>query len=101
MTPVRLVFYVVDPFSDDRQVIAALVASGQGVTVVRAPVTDLPEAARANAERILRDLDAATTLEPLPFEAGAQVVGGAMLSAPVPPDDAPAWVRRSLLPRAA
>lgn len=101
MTPIRLVFYVVDPFADVRQVIAALVASEHGVTVVRAPAPDLPAAARANVERILSDLDAATTLDPLPFEVGAQVVGGAVLFAPVPPADAPAWVRQALLPRAA
>lgn len=101
MTPIRLVFYVVDPFADVRHVIAALIASDTGVMVVRAPIPDLPAAARANVERVLRELDAATTLDPLPYEAGAQVVGGAVLSAPVPPGEAPEWVRLSLLPRAA
>ncbi|MBT9556524.1 MAG: hypothetical protein IV100_10865 [Myxococcales bacterium] len=101
MTPIRLVFYVVDPFADARHVIAALIASDTGVTVVRAPILDLPVAARANVERVLRELDAATTLDPLPFEAGAQVVGGTVLSAPVSPAEAPEWVRLSLLPRAA
>ena len=101
MTPIRLVFYVVDPFADVRQVIAALVAAEHGVTVVRAPAPDLPAAARANVERILSDLDVATTLDPLPFEVGAQAVGGVVLFAPVPPADAPAWVRQALLPRAA
>jgi hypothetical protein len=101
MTPIRLVFYVVDPFVDSRHVIAALVATERGVVVVRAPSPDLPDAARANVERVLRDLDYATTLDPLPFETGAQVVGGAVMSVPVSPAEAPAWVRRALLPQAA
>lgn len=101
MTPVRLVFYVVDPFADARHVIGALIATPHGVTLVRAPAVDLPAAARANVERVLRELDAATALDPLPFEAGAHLIGGAVLSAPVPPADAPAWVLHALLPRAA
>jgi hypothetical protein len=50
---------------------------------------------------VLIDLEAATALDPLPIGAGAQVVGGASLSAPVPPSSAPDWVRRALLSRAA
>ena len=101
MTPVRLVFYVVDPYADVKVVIAALVAVGNGVTLVRAPTPAVPQAARANVASVLRDLEVATTLDPLPFEVGAQVVGGSVLSAPVPPAEAPEWVRRSLLPHAA
>ncbi len=101
MTPVRLVFYVVDPFADARVAIGALVAEAGGVTLVRAPAPEVPAAARANVACVLRDLETATTLDPLPFEVGAQVVGGAVLSAPVPPDEAPDWVRRTLLSRAA
>jgi hypothetical protein len=101
MTPIRLVFYVIDPFTDVRQAIAALISTERGVAVVRAPLVTLPVAARANVEHILLDLDAATTLDPLPFEVGAQVVGGAVLFAPVPAAQAPAWVRQALLPSAA
>lgn len=101
MTQVRLVFYVIDPFVDVREVIAALVATPSGVMLVRAPTPQIPAAARANVERVLRDLDAATSLDPLPFETGAQVVGGALLSAPVPATEAPTWVLQTLLSRAA
>lgn len=101
MTAVRLVYYVTDPFLDARQPIAALVAGDDGVVVVRAPSPHLPAAARANVDRVLRDLEDAVTLDPLPLGAGAQVVGSAVLAAPVPPSEAPAWARRALSDRAA
>jgi hypothetical protein len=101
MTAVRLVYYVTDPFLDARQPIAALVAAEHGVVLVRAPSPDLPAAARANVGRVLRDLEDAVALDPLPLGAGAQVVGGAVLAAPVPPGDAPAWARRALSDQAA
>ncbi len=101
MTAVRLVYYVTDPLLDARQPIAALVAGVGGIVVVRAPCTDLPASARANVDRVLRDLEDAVTLEPLPLGAVAQVVGGATLTAPVSPAEAPAWARRALADRAA
>lgn len=101
MTAVRLVYYITDPFLDARQPIAALVAVGSGVVLIRAPSPDLPPAARANVDRVLRDLEDAAALDPLPVGAGAQVVGGAVLAAPVSPAEAPAWARRALSARAA
>jgi hypothetical protein len=101
MTPVRLVFYIVDPFTDDRRPIAALLGNDGNVVVVRAPLEGLPAYARANAGRVLVDLDTAVTLSPLPQGAGAHAVGGEILVAPVPLADAPAWVRASLLTTAA
>ncbi len=71
------------------------------MVLVRAPSPDLPAAARANVDRVLRDLEDAVALDPLPLGAGAQVVGGAVLAAPVPPAEAPAWARRALSDRAA
>lgn len=96
MTAVRLVFYIVDPFTDRRLTLAALIAADERVVVVRAPLRDVPKAARANVERILRDLEAAAELDPLPLGVGAQAVGGAVLWAAVPPEQAPAWIRAGL-----
>ena len=101
MTPVRLVFYVVDPFTDDRRPIAALVGTEGQVVVVRGPLDGLPAIARANAQRVLVDLDAAVALHPLPLGAGAHLVGGEVIEAPVSFEEAPAWVRAALLPQAA
>jgi hypothetical protein len=67
---------------------------------VRAPILDLPPGARANAALSLIDL-ADDTLDPLPLGAGAHVIGGEVLSAPVPMHDANAWARHALSERAA
>jgi hypothetical protein len=101
MTAVRLVYYVTDPFLDARLPIAALGAAAGGVLLVRAPDLAVPAAARANVDRVLRDREDAVALDPLPIGAGAQVVGGAVLAAPVPPGAAPAWARRALSTQAA
>jgi len=101
MTAVRIVYYVTDPFLDVRQPIAALVAAEGGVVLVRAPRPDIPDAARANVNRVLRDLEDAEALDPLPFGTGAQVVGGTLLVAPVAAVDAPAWALQALAYRAA
>jgi hypothetical protein len=101
MTPVRRVLYDVGLFADARVAIGALVAEAGGAVLVRAPAPERPAAARANVACVLRDLEAATTLDPLSFSVGAQVVGGSVLAAPVPPHEAPDWVRRTRLSPAA
>ena len=85
MTAVRLVRSVTEPSLHARQPIAALIAVHRGVVLVRAPSRHRPAAARAKVERVLRDLEGAVPLDPLPLGAGAQVVGDAVLAAPVPP----------------
>jgi hypothetical protein len=101
MTRVRLVFYVIDPFADLRQPLGALISEGGQVRFLRVPNLTLPYAARANAERVLIDLEAATALDPLPVGAGAHVVAGPSWVVPATVDDPPAWVRDMLLARAA
>ena len=101
MTAVRIVSYVVDPFADERQPIAALVVDGGRVRVVRAPMLRVPPSARANVERVLLDLDEAPAFDALPVGAGPQVVAGIPRTIPPSVTDPSAWVRDVLLTRAA
>lgn len=97
MTRVRLIYYVLDPFADERRPVAALIDSADGVQVVRAPGIRLPEAGRANVERILRDIEADPKFVALPDGAGAQAVAGAVRMVPSTVADAPSWVTEALL----
>lgn len=101
MSAVRIVSYVVDPFGDERQPIAALLSDGGRVRVVRAPVLRVPAAARANVERVLLDLEEAPAFDALPIGTGPQVVAGDARTIPPGVTDAPSWVREVLLTRAA
>jgi hypothetical protein len=101
MSAVRIVTYVVDPFGDERQPIAALVQDGCGVRVVRAPVLRVPAGSRANVDRVLRDLEEAPRFDALPIGAGPQVVAGDARTIPLGVTDAPSWVREVLLTRVA
>lgn len=101
MMAVRLVSYVVDPFTDERVPVAALLSADGRVQVIRAPEPRVPEAAKANLECILRDIEEAPRLEALPVGAGAHAVVGAVLPLNLSLADAPAWVRDVLLRRAA
>ena len=101
MTAVRLVQYVLDPFTGAQQPIAALVSDGHSVRVVRAPVMNLPGAARANIARIWLDLEAEPSFDTLPIGAGPQVIVGEVRILPAAIPDVPAWVRETLLRPAA
>lgn len=101
MNALRLVYYVIDPYTDERTLIAALIRQAGAIQVLRAPAPRLAPAARANVERILRDLEATHVLDPLPFGVGAQVVAGPVILLPATLTDAQAWVREVLLRSAA
>jgi hypothetical protein len=101
MMAVRLVSYVVDPYTDERVPVAALLSEGGRVQVIRAPDPRVPEVAKANLERILRDIEEAPRMDALPVGAGAHAVVGALLPLNLALADAPAWVRDVLLGRAA
>ena len=101
MMAVRLVFYVVDPFTDERVPVAALLSDGSRVQVIRAPAPRVPAAARANLECILRDIEEAPRFDALPAGAGAHAVVGVVLPLNLGLVDTPAWVREVLLRRAA
>jgi hypothetical protein len=101
MTAVRLVSYVTDPYSDQRHPLAVLLSDGIAVRILRADTRGIPSAARPNAERVLRDLEASADFDNLPFAAGAQVVVGEARLVPSTVDDPALWARRALLPSAA
>lgn len=94
MTTMRLIYYVLNPFTDDRRPIGALLqAPGGGVRVVRAPHLDLPPRARLNVEHILRDVEAAPSMHALPIGAGPQTVVGEVRHLPPLPIDPADWIR--------
>lgn len=101
MNAMRLVYCVIDPYTDERTLIAALMGQGSTIEVIRAPGPRLTPAARANVERILRDHEATHVQDPLPFGVGAQVVAGPVTALPATLIDAQAWVREVLLRTAA
>lgn len=101
MTSVRLVQYILDPFTGAQQPMAALVSDGRHVRVVRAPPHQLPAVARANVARICMDLEAEPDFTSLPIGAGPQVVLGEVRVLPGTISDVPAWVRDTLLRPAA
>lgn len=101
MTAVRIVSYVVDPYSGERRAMAALVRDEHATRVVRALDPGLPAVAQANAERILLDIEAEPDFDELPRGAGAQAVAGRPFAVPADIDDAVSWVRNVLLSRAA
>ena len=101
MNAVRIVSYVVDPFLDERQPIAAIVVEGGRIRVVRAPVLRVPASSLANVERVLLDLENSPAFDMLPLGAGPQVVAGDVRVIPAGVGDPPCWVRDVLLTRAA
>lgn len=101
MSSARLVFYVLDPFTNDRRPVAALVSDAGRVRLIRAPAVGLPARAQATADRALCDIEAEPEFDRLPVGAGPQMVIGEPLLLPPSVVDASAWVRAALLPPAA
>lgn len=100
MNAVRLVYFILDPYTGAREVVAAQVRDGARARVVRAPAPAVPQAARGAVERALADLEAEPTFDALPIGAGPQVVAGEPRPIPAVSDPA-AWVRDVLLRPAA
>jgi hypothetical protein len=74
MIAVRLVYFILDPYTGAREVVAAQVREGASARVVRAPAPDLPPAARGAVARALVELEAEPAFEALPIGAGPQLV---------------------------
>lgn len=100
MNAVRLVYYILDPYTGAREAVAAQVRDGARSSVVRAPAPVVPMAARGAVERVLADLEAEPTFDALPIGVGPQVVATEPRPIPAVPDPA-AWVRDLLLKPAA
>jgi hypothetical protein len=100
MTMVRIVSYVVDPYSGERRAVAALMREELATRLVRSPDPGLPQSAEANVERILQDIEAAPDFHDLPRGAGAQAIAGQPIGVPADVADAAVWVREILLRRA-
>ena len=101
MTAVRLVYYIPDPYTGAREVVAAQVREGSRCRVVRAPAPVLPLAARGAVERALADLEADPSFDALPIGAGPQVIATEPRTIPAAVADPAAWVRDVLLKPAA
>ena len=101
MNAVRLVYYILDPYTGAREVVAAQVREGARARVVRAPAPAVPLAARGAVERALVGLEAEPAFEALPIGAGPQVVAAEPRAIPAAVPDPAAWVAEVLLGRAA
>ena len=101
MNAVRLVYYILDPYTGAREVVAAQVREGASARVVRAPAPAVPLAARGAVERALVGLEAEPSFETLPIGAGPQVVAAEPRAIPAAVLDPTAWVRDLLLRPAA
>ena len=100
MNAVRLVYYILDPYTGAREVVAAQVRDGARSRVLRAPAPVVPLAARGAVERALVDLEAEPAFGALPIGAGPQVVATEPRPIPAVADPA-AWVYNVLLKPAA
>lgn len=98
---VRLIFFISDPFTGAREVVAAQVREGKASRVLRAPTPSLPLSARATVSRVLADLEAEPAFEALPVGAGPQVVATEAQAIPETVDEPEQWVWDVLLKPAA
>ena len=101
MNAVRLVYYILDPYTGAREVVAAQVRDGARSRILRAPAPVVPLAARGAIERALADLEAEPTFDALPIGAGPQVIATEPRAIPEAVQDPAAWVRDVLLKPAA
>lgn len=101
MNAVRLVYYILDPYTGAREVVAAQVRERDRSRVVRAPAPVLPLAARGAVARALVGLEAEPNFDALPIGAGPQVVAAEPQAIPAAVPDPAAWVLNVLLRPAA
>ena len=101
MNSVRLVHYILDPYTGAREGVAAQVREGGRCRVVRVPAPVLPLAVRGAVERALADLEADPGFDALPIGAGPQVIATEPHAIPAAVADPAAWVRNVLLKPAA
>ena len=98
---VRLVYYILDPYTGTREVVAAQVREGAQSRVLRAPAPVVPSGALGTVARVLADLEAEPNFDALPIGAGPQVVATEPRAIPASVQDPAAWVRDMLLKPAA
>lgn len=93
-------YFLLDPYSDARVPIAALLQDGHATSVVRADASNLRASAVFAVARALADIEAGRDFDTLPFGAGPHFVMGEPRTLPAGGADPSRWVRDHL-PRAA
>ena len=97
----RIVYFIIDPYSDARAPVAAMLQSGDHTSVVRAPVPVLSASAQYAVTHALTDIEKHHDFDALPIGAGPHFVMGEPRTLPIGVADPSRWVLDHLLGRAA
>lgn len=96
-TRTRLIYFVIDPYTELRTAVGALLQSGEVTELVRGTLPRLTPSARFAVARGLGDIEAQTDFDTLPIGAGPQFVMGEPRTLPLEIADAGRWVLDHLL----
>jgi hypothetical protein len=88
----RIVYFVINPYSDARAPVAALIQVADTTRVVRAVMPDLAPSARFAVDHALTDIEALHDFDELPIGAGPQFVMGEPRTLPNDVPDPSRWV---------
>ena len=88
----RLVYFILDPFSDARTPVAAMLQDGEGTSVVRVVLPLLRPSAQSAVARALADIEAVADFDALPVGAGPYFVMGEPRTLPSDVTDPGRWV---------
>ena len=97
----RIIYFILDPYSDSRAPVAAMLQSGGHTSVVRAPVPVLSASAQYAVSHALTDIEKHHDFDNLPIGAGPHFVMGESRTLPNGVADPSRWVFDYLLGRAA
>lgn len=93
----RLVYFILDPYSDARTPVAALLQDGAETRVVRVVLPPLRPSAQSAVARALADIEALPDFDALPLGAGPYFVMGEPRTLPADVADPGRWVRDYVL----
>lgn len=96
-TRTRLVYFVIDPYTELRAAVGALLQRGSVTELVRGTLPTLTPSARFAVARGLGDIEAEHDFDTLPIGAGPQFVMGEPRTLPVDITDPGRWVLDHLL----
>jgi hypothetical protein len=93
----RLVYFILDPYSDARAPVAALLQDDHTTSLVRADAPTLRASAEFAVARALADIEAGRDFDTLPSGAGPHFVMGEPRTLPAGVANPSRWVRDHLL----
>ncbi len=88
----RLVYFIIDPYSDSRTPVAAMLRVGEATTVVRVGLPPLTPSAQSAVACALADIEALPDFDALPIGAGPHFVMGDPRTLPAGVADPGRWV---------